>query len=198
MSSPSDKGMFVYEHLSKLVTYHPLTGLMYWKQKPKGGPRWHPLKPAGCITVDGYRKIEATICGKRYDAQQHNLAWFITFGEIPKKGFSIDHKNNQRSDNRLENLRVLSHCGQAISKAKVRNSPPWVYWRKEKKKYRSCIKVNGKDKHIGYFTNPWQGHMKAADFAIKNGLISADEYALLVDEWKQSQGGQQCLSFGLV
>tara|TARA_R110002167_G_scaffold275381_1_gene481415 strand:- start:90 stop:671 length:582 start_codon:yes stop_codon:yes gene_type:complete len=190
MSSPSEKRVFVYEHLSKLVTYHPLTGLMYWKQKPKAGPvRWHPLKPAGWIDPEGYRQLKATICGKKYKVKQHNLAWFITFGKIPKEGFSIDHKNNQRSDNRLENLRVLSHCGQNISKAKVRNSPPWVYWSKDIKKYRSCIKVNGKDKHIGYFTNPWQGHTKAADFAIKNGLISFDEYAMLIAEWNESKGG---------
>tara|TARA_R110000803_G_scaffold39298_1_gene84746 strand:+ start:185 stop:790 length:606 start_codon:yes stop_codon:yes gene_type:complete len=201
MSSPSEKRVFVYEHLSKLLTYHPLTGLMYWKQRPKsygGRGGWHPLKPAGSISGQGYRQLTATICGKPHDVKQHNLAWFIAFGKIPKEGFSIDHKNNQRLDNRLENLRVLSHCGQAISKSKVRNLPPWVYWRKNLNKYSSRIVVKGKLKYLGHFTIPWQGHTKAADFAIKNGLISADEYALLIAEWKESQGGQQCLSFGRV
>ena len=189
MASPSDKLMFVYEHLSKLVTYHPLTGLMYWKNRPKFGTRRHPLRPAGSISNSEYRAISIRICGKEHNVKQHNLAWFITFGKIPKEGFSIDHKNNQRLDNRLENLRVLSHCGQGISKSKVRNSPPWVFWREDLNKYISGIRVNGKLKHLGCFTNPLQGHTKAADFAIKNGLIPADEYAMLMSEWNESQGG---------
>ena len=166
MASPSDKLMFVYEHLSKLVTYHPLTGLMYWKNRPKFGTRRHPLKPAGSISNSGYRAISISICGKEHNVKQHNLAWFITFGKIPKEGFSIDHKNNQRSDNRLEN-----------------------FWREDLNKYISGIRVNGKLKHLGCFTNPLQGHTKAADFAIENGLISADEYAMLMSEWNESQGG---------
>ncbi len=190
MSSPSHKLLFVYEHLAKLVTYHPLTGLIYWKEKPKRVGGWHPLKPAGNIKSDGYLQISTKISNKEYKLTQHNLAWFIAYRNLAKKGFSIDHRNDRRADNRLENLRLLSNAGQSISRQYGSNLPPWVHLEKRRGKFRGQISFLGKIKFLGYFYDPWKAHTTAANFAIENGLIGADEYALLITEWKKFRRGK--------
>lgn len=190
MPSPSHENLFVYEHLAKRVSYHPLTGLIYWKEKPKSVRRWHPLKPAGCINAGGYLKISTSILGKTYKLRQHNLAWFIAYGELPKDGFTIDHKNDRKADNRLENLRLLSQTGQVIARKYGSHLPPWVSFNREKGKFETKIYVLGKKKSLGYFYDSWQAHLTGANFAIKNNLISAEEYALLITEWKEFRGGK--------
>lgn len=182
--------MFVYQHLSKLVKYCPLTGVIYWLDKPKGLGKWHPRRPAGGKTVRGYLSISCAIDGKRYSVLQHNLAWFMTFKEIPTKGFSIDHKNDDKQDNRIANLRILSYVGQQISRKLGSNLPPWVTFHKASNKFRAQLKINGKQKHLGLFNDFWQAHVKAANFAVKNKLISGKEYKLLITEWKEFRGGK--------
>lgn len=187
MASPSHEKLFVYQHLAKRVTYHSLTGLIYWKEKPKGiNVGWHPLRPAGHFDNYGYRRIS----GKRTNVLQHNLAWFIIYGKLPEEGFSIDHKNDRKADNRLENLRLLSHAGQNIARSHGSNLPPWVCFYKRNGNFRARIKILEKRKDLGDFDNPWQAHLTVADFAIENGLISAEEYALLITEWKEFRGGK--------
>jgi len=191
MASPSHEKLFVYEHLAKRVSYHPLTGLIYWKEKPKRMKgHWHFLKPAGHLTPNGYWVITIRIGGKQYKVQQHNLAWFIIYGQLPKKGFSIDHKNDQKADNQLENLRLLSHAGQTISRKHGSNLPPWVYWENRSRKFVARIMVLEKRKTLGFFNDSWKAHTKVADFAIKNNLISKEEYELLINEWKEFRGGK--------
>ena len=190
MASPSHKLLFGYQHLAKLVTYHPLTGLIYWKEKPKTMRHWHFLKPAGWFDSKGYCLIRTSIFGKQFTVKQHNLAWFIVYGKLPKEGFSIDHKNDRKADNRLKNLRLLSDAGQMIARKRGSHLPPWVYLNSERGKFVSRVHILGKSKFIGGFDDPWEAHTVAADFAIKNGLISSDEYALLNNEWKEFRGGK--------
>ncbi len=189
MSSPSQDRMYVYEALAERVTYHPLTGLIYWKKNPTGPKKWNCLSPAGGDNGKGYMQMGIKLNNKKFNVKQHNLAWFIAHGELAKDGFSIDHKNDRKADNRLENLRILSHCGQSIARAKGSELPPWVYLNKARNKFQARAKVDGKSKTIGYFDDPWKGHVTAADFAIENELIDPAEYAMLIAEWHEFRGG---------
>ena len=190
MASPSHDKMHVYEHFAERVTYDPLTGLIYWKEKPKGCPgKWHCLKPAGTDPPKGYRRIGTRFNGKYFKVQKHNLAWFMIHGELAKDGFSIDHKNDQKADNRLENLRILSNCGQSVARAKGSKLPPWVHFHKPTNKFQAGIKVDGKTKYLGLFGDAWQAHATAADYAISNRLIDPAEYAMLIAEWHEFRGG---------
>lgn len=54
----------------------------------------------------------------------HRLIWEVFNGEIPE-GMEIDHINTNRSDNRLENLRIVNHrenCNNSKSIEKYRIS----------------------------------------------------------------------------
>jgi len=68
---------------------------------------------AGCEETDGYQSI--SIDCKRYKA--HRLIWLYYHGYFPEN--DIDHINRDRSDNRIENLRVVSKS------CNLRNSGNW-------------------------------------------------------------------------
>lgn len=68
----------------------------------------------------------------------------------------IDHINNNPLDNRKENLRIVSPMQNALNKTSSKNSSSkyvGVSWYKKYNKWKSSIRINGKNKHLGYFEN---------------------------------------------
>lgn len=66
----------------------------------------------------------------------------------------IDHINGIRSDNRICNLRLVDCKENAKNQRKNKrnkNAFGGVFFNKQKKKYVSRIKVNGKSIFLGYF-----------------------------------------------
>lgn len=70
------------------------------------------------------------------------------------KGQIIDHINGDVKDNRLINLRVVTHQ-QNIFNSKIQHNNksgiPGVYFDKKKSKWRAQITFNGQKIHLGYF-----------------------------------------------
>lgn len=56
----------------------------------------------------GYITTALKVDGKKKDFRKHRLIYNNLIGDIPKN-YEIDHVNNKRDDNRLENLRCVSH-----------------------------------------------------------------------------------------
>lgn len=64
-------------------------------------------KEIGCISVKGYM-----VCGLRFNGIQkqvksHQVVWIAFNGNIPH-GLVVDHINRNPTDNRLENLRIVT------------------------------------------------------------------------------------------
>jgi hypothetical protein len=92
-----------HERLKELLFYYPETGIFRWR-KPSS-PKHH-VKPgvqAGAINKNGYRYIE--LDGVAY--RSNRLAWFYVHGVWPEH--DVDHENGVKSDDRIDNLRDLSH-----------------------------------------------------------------------------------------
>lgn len=85
--------------LREVLDYNPITGKFVWKVKT--GARTVVGSEAGCIDHYGYMKI--SLDGVVYSA--HYLAWLYVHNKWPDK---VKHRNGNRSDNRMDNLFVLT------------------------------------------------------------------------------------------
>jgi len=145
--------------LRKLLSYDPDTGLLTWRRRPpemfpdeQYGRAWNTRyagKPAfATATRDGYRC--GRIFGKAYPA--HRVAYAIHHGNWPRG--SIDHISGVKTDNRIANLRDVSHTENLRNAAMPSTNTSGacgVYWHKNSGKWRCMIKVNGKLQSLGYF-----------------------------------------------
>lgn len=108
----------------------------------------------GSKRKDGY--VEMSI-GSKYTSQvkelRHRVIWKILIGDIPD-GFEIDHKNQIKGDDRIENLRMVTHSENMKNQPKRKkksNLPTGVSICRDK--YHSYICVDGVKIHLGSFVN---------------------------------------------
>jgi hypothetical protein len=140
--------MITQEELKEQVKYDPDTGEFTWL---KLNPNNRVSKIGGLAgSKDSYGYTVIQLNNVRYKA--HRLAWLYMNGEMPSK--SIDHINGCTSDNRISNLRDVSHSENCKNqKVHKRNTTGYrgVSYFKANKKYTAYITVNYKRIHLGYF-----------------------------------------------
>lgn len=107
---------------------------------------------AGTLRSDGYIGIYIQ---KKYH-WAHRIIWTIFNGEIPEELF-IDHIDGNRSNNLIENLRLCTTQENAYNRGKQSNNKSGykgVSFHKQKQKWVAQIKLEGKNKFLGFFVNP--------------------------------------------
>ena len=105
---------------------------------------------AGSNSGLGYIRI--TIDYSRYFA--HRLAFLYIDGHFPVD--QVDHINGVTGDNRWANLRHVTHQENQKNRAKNKNNTSdvtGVHWYKRIDKWQAKININGKKKHIGYYSD---------------------------------------------
>ena len=131
------------------IWYEESTGLP-WSTRVKGrGKNNGKLKLLTSKNSHGYYTVYINGKIKYY----HRLVWEHFNGEI-SAGFQIDHINNVRTDNRIENLQLLTNKDNCRCRLKQKNNisgKPGVSWHKRDKKWRAQIYINGKNKYLGLF-----------------------------------------------
>ncbi|MDU7405670.1 MAG: HNH endonuclease [Citrobacter portucalensis] len=106
---------------------------------------------AGGLNDQGYRIINFG----DYSYRAHRIVWEMHNGPIPE-GMSVDHLNHVRDDNRIENLRLVSHRQNMMNMAKSKantSGVTGVHWFKSRNKWVAKITVKGKSKTLGYFSD---------------------------------------------
>lgn len=149
-----------FAQASALLKYVPETGKLFWLERPrdlaKNYAEWRRLnarfngKEAFTALQAGYHV--GSILGKPYRA--HRVAWFLHHGEWPSN--QIDHINGDRTDNRIINLRDVSHTvNQQNREARRDNTSGMsgIHWHKPTQKWHVRVGVDGRMKHIGYFVS---------------------------------------------
>lgn len=129
--------------LCELLEYK--NGKLFNKKRRKGTPY---LKEAGSILPSGYRELK--IDGKRFLA--HRVVWKIKKKRDPLS--CLDHKNGNKSDNRISNLREINHVKNMQNQKKRKTNTSGnvgVYWDKASKKWMALIMVNYKSIHLGRY-----------------------------------------------
>lgn len=81
----------------------------------------------------------------------HRVVWYLAYGGWPQG--EIDHINGDKSDNRLENLRDVTHRQNMWNKGPQESTSKYkgVHWHTANKKWRATL-WNGSSKiHLGMF-----------------------------------------------
>jgi hypothetical protein len=139
------------DEVRSVLDYDPNTGWVTWKRRSGVPQTWNTRfagrRAGGVSSVTGYRLI--CINWRQYYA--HRIAWLIHYGAWPSG--EIDHKNGDRDDNSLSNLRECSRGENAQNLPARPGSSRYhgVCWDKRKRKWSACIKVSGRKKFLGYF-----------------------------------------------
>jgi hypothetical protein len=136
------------KELKESLHYEPKTGVFTWLASRGNSVKVGDI--AGYIDKLGYRFIK--INGKMYKA--HRLVFLYMTGKFPPD--EIDHLNHLRYDNRFVNLRHATRVENSRNRSMNSNNTSGfngVYWHEGASKWRVRIRVNGKDKHLGLFTD---------------------------------------------
>lgn len=141
--------------LKTLLHYNEETGVFTWHKD-----NTRPVQEgqtAGRIHTEGYRRI--MISYRFYHASR--LAWLYVYGKWPRG--EIDHINGNRSDDRLSNLREVTHRvnQQNLSVHRQGHLPGTT---KTKipgltKPWRSRVYYNGRSHFLGCFATQEEAHI---------------------------------------
>ena len=105
--------VLTYEEAHEWFFYDPDTGLLHWKMRPNRNSRatWGAI--AGSKDSRGYWEIR--LKGVLY--RVHNIVWVMNHGDILDDR-TVDHKDLNKSNNRIENLRLANKRQQGINQPK--------------------------------------------------------------------------------
>lgn len=133
------------ERVRELFSYDPLTGLLVRKIAV-------PRAPVGSVagTLNKWGRLICRVDYKIYYV--HRIIWLIYYGESPPE--LIDHINGQVADNRICNLRLASPLENSWNRSFQRNNKTRIkgaHYSRIERKWKSSIKANGENIHLGYF-----------------------------------------------
>ena len=116
----------------KGYTYEPETGKIYGLLG----------KQLTSKDKDGYIKINSNHIYNQLSG--HHFAWYWVYGNVDFK--MLDHINQNKDDNRICNLRVVTH-----QQNKYNVDHKGYSWDKKNKKWQSMIRIDGKQTNLGRF-----------------------------------------------
>ncbi len=140
-----------YESLYQVSNLGNVKSLKYYKERI--------LKPSD--NGYGYYTIKLYKEGKQKTIRIHILVAMAFLNHVPD-GYKIvvDHINNDKLDNRVENLQLITQR-ENNSKDKKGYSSKYtgVTWHKVANKWVSTIRVGVKKKYLGLFIDEYEAHL---------------------------------------
>jgi len=125
----------------------------------------------GSLDSKGYLRYSLSwkLKNKCNGYRAHQLVAIVFLGhKLCGMNLIIDHINDIKTDNRVENLQIVTNRFNTFkTQGKYSSQYKGVYWNKNSKKWCSSIRINGKPKHLGFFINEHQAHL-AYQNALKN------------------------------
>lgn len=112
------------------------------------------LKPLSTKTNKNNRYVQIIINKKHY--KWHILVYKHFKGDVPQ-GEEIDHFDNIRSNNLIDNLQPKPHsnnCRKCLKYKKNTSSYAGVSYYKKTDKWKVQIAIDKKPYHLGYFDDP--------------------------------------------
>ena len=151
-----------HDLLHELFEYK--AGKLYWKVRKQGRAL---EKEAGSSDSRGYRQVKIN----RENYKSHRLIYMMFHGRIDSN-LQIDHIDGDRSNNNIENLRVVTSQENQWNQTKAKG----YSWMKSRRKWQARIGIDGKVKTLGLFNSEEdarEAYLKAKEnlHAIEDRLI---------------------------
>jgi len=156
--------MLTQEILRENFRYEPETGHFFWNKQNKWNRR-DLTNPISCKDRYGYVVVGSILSGKFKNYRVHRLIWIYVHGQIKHE---IDHINGIRNDNRLCNLREVTHQQNMMNRSR----------QKSKSGFRGIYKASGK-------TDSWAAEITYKGVRHYLGVHKTPEEANLVYERKR-------------
>jgi len=137
--------MITQTRLKELLDYNPDTGVFTWKVR-----RSNIAAGTVIFSRHSHGYFQVGVDKKRYLA--HRLAWLYVYGEMPEH--EIDHINHDPADNRIKNLRCVTHAENLKNASLQKNNLSGingVHYDKSRSKWMAHIQVQKKFKNLGRF-----------------------------------------------
>ena len=140
--------MIDQETVKKLFHYDAESGMLLWRNG--NGRNVKPWQQAKALNGNGYCSVKI----EKKNHPVHRIIWLYVYGHFPEQ--DIDHKNRIRNDNRLCNLRAVSrtdNCQNISLPSHNKSGHIGVSWFKNHNCWTVYVKVNKKNKWLGYYKN---------------------------------------------
>ena len=151
---PGYEGFYQISRSGKVKS---LTRVIIWRNTLKE-LKGKTLKPS---TNKGYLYIVLYKNGGKKTKKIHQLSAITFLNHKPNKyKIVVDHIDNDRSNNRIENLQLVTHRYNCSKDRKNKSSKyTGVSWCKQHGKWVVFIRLGLKKKNLGLFTSEFRAHL---------------------------------------
>lgn len=152
MTPTPDSQLSFADEAKDRIKYDSKTGSLYWKKHTR-------KNRVGLIATHWRGNGYLAICFKAKTYPAHRLIWMMFVGLVPN-GFELDHINGIRTDNRIENLRLVTRSENCLNKKVHREGRlPYAHKRKCNGKWTGRMPaVNGVQEIVGTFSTMEEAH----------------------------------------
>ena len=145
------------QRVLELLDYDAQSGIVRWKSDRLSGEHKSVVvcvagEEAGGLTFDGYKRI-----GLDFGQYLlHRIIWLYVHGSFPPSNCEIDHIDGNKSNNSINNLRIVSRSQnqQNLRQAKAHNRSSGflgVHFDKQRGLWRAVVNVNKKRIDLGFY-----------------------------------------------
>ena len=141
------------EELKEFLDYNPDTGIIIWKKTTN--QRIKVGQEAGSLNVRTKNLVYRLIKFNHGSYKAHRLAYYMYHGIDPRNN-DIDHEDRNGLNNKINNLRLATRSDNCKNRSMAENNTSGVTgvsWAKKRRRWEARLKMNGKQKYLGYFVN---------------------------------------------
>lgn len=146
MKKPKSPNAYGLKWIDDNLVYNPLTGYIknYYTNSTIGWQGKHDYWYVNIKIGDGFRE--------KRNVKASHVAWYLSYGYWPNK--TIDHKDQNRLNDKLDNLRLLSEREQQWNRSNKSKYYPGVSLIKSTKRFQTTIQIGRKSINLGTFDTP--------------------------------------------